>query len=83
MILSCNCRCLIDMPTRVTETSKTLIDHVITNDKQRTVTAEVSISVIIMEYLRKYRTMIFKIKLIVKYLSGLRSNLFQMIFCLP
>ena len=38
MLLSCNCRCLIDVPTRVTETSKTLIDHVITNNKQRAVT---------------------------------------------
>ena len=27
MLLGCNCRCLIDVPTRVTETSKTLIDH--------------------------------------------------------
>ena len=40
MLLSCNCRCLID----VTETSKTLIDHIITNDKQRTVTVGVLIS---------------------------------------
>ena len=32
------------MPTRVTETSKTLIDHLITNDKQRTVAAGVLIS---------------------------------------
>ena len=39
ILLSCNCRCLIDVPTRVTKTSKTLIDHIITNDKQRTVTA--------------------------------------------
>ena len=39
ILLSCKCRCLIDVPTRVTKTSKTLIDHIITNDKQRTVTA--------------------------------------------
>ena len=44
MLLGCNCRCLIDVPTRVTETSKTLIDHVITNDKQRAVTTGVLIS---------------------------------------
>ena len=44
MILSCNCWCLIDLPTRRTETSKTLIDHVITNDKQRAVTTGVLIS---------------------------------------
>ena len=37
MLLSCNCRCLIDVLTRVMETSKTLIDHAITNAKQRTV----------------------------------------------
>ena len=43
MLLSCYCQCLIDVPTRVTKTSKTLIHHVITNDKQRTVTAGVSI----------------------------------------
>ena len=35
MLLCCDCRCLIDVPTKVTETSKTLIDHVITNDKQK------------------------------------------------
>ena len=44
MLLSCNCRCLIDVPIRVTKTSKTLIDHVITSDKQKTVTAGVLIS---------------------------------------
>ena len=44
MLFSCNCRCLIDVPTRVTETSKTSIDHVITNDKQRTVASGVLIS---------------------------------------
>ena len=44
MLLGCNCRCLIDVPTRVTETSKTLIDYVITNDKQRAVTTGVLIS---------------------------------------
>ena len=44
MLLSCDCLCLIDVPTRVTETLKTLIDHVITNDKQRTVAARVLIS---------------------------------------
>ena len=40
MLLSWNCRCFID----VTETSKTLVDHIITNDRQRTVTAGVLIS---------------------------------------
>ena len=44
MLFGCNCRCLIDVPTRVTETSKTLIDHVITNDKRRAVTTGVLIS---------------------------------------
>ena len=44
MLLGCNCRCLIDVPTRVTETSKTLVDHVITNDKQRAITTGVLIS---------------------------------------
>ena len=44
MRLGCNCRCLIDVPTRVTETPKTLIDKVITNDKQRAVTTVVLIS---------------------------------------
>ena len=44
MLLSCNCWCLIDVPTRVTETSKALNDHLITNDKQRTVAAGVLIS---------------------------------------
>ena len=44
MLLNCNCRSLIDVPTRVTETSKTLIDHIITNDKQRAVSTGVLIS---------------------------------------
>ena len=33
MLLSCNSRCLIDVPTRVTATSRTLLDHIYTNDK--------------------------------------------------
>ena len=67
-------RCLIDVPTRVTETSKIVIDHVMTNDKQRTVTAGVLISNFSdygVLYVGKYRTMISKVKLIIKYLSGI------------
>ena len=33
MLLSCNSRCLIDVPTRVTSISRTLLDHIYTNDK--------------------------------------------------
>ena len=33
MLLSCNSRCLIDVPTRVTAISRTLLDHIYTNDK--------------------------------------------------
>ena len=39
MLLSCNCRCLIVVPTRVTEVLKTLIEHAIKNDKQMTMAA--------------------------------------------
>ena len=28
MQISCSCKCLIDAPTRVTESSKTLLDHI-------------------------------------------------------
>ena len=31
MLLSCNCQCLIDVPTRVNSSSNTLIDHICTN----------------------------------------------------
>ena len=30
-LLSCSCRCLIDVPTRISQNSKTLIDHIYTN----------------------------------------------------
>ena len=35
MLLSCNSRCLIDVPTRVTSISRTLLDHIYTNDKSK------------------------------------------------
>ena len=34
MLLSCNCRCLIDVPTRVNSSANTLIDHIYTNSKK-------------------------------------------------
>ena len=33
MLISCNCRCLIDVPTRFCASTSTLIDHIHTNDK--------------------------------------------------
>ena len=33
MLISCNCRCLVDVPTRVRASSTTLIDYIINNDK--------------------------------------------------
>ena len=33
MLISCNCRCLIDVPTRSCASTSTLIDHIYTNDK--------------------------------------------------
>ena len=33
MLISCNCRCLIDIPTRFCTSTSTLIDHIYTNDK--------------------------------------------------
>ena len=33
MLISCNCRCLIDVPTRFCASTSTLIDHIYTNDK--------------------------------------------------
>jgi len=35
MLISCNCQCLINIPTRVTATSSTLIDHIYTNEKKK------------------------------------------------
>ena len=35
MLLSCNCRCLIDVPTRVNSSSNTFIDHIYTNSKKK------------------------------------------------
>ena len=29
-LLGCSCKCLMNMPTRITQTSKTLIDHIYT-----------------------------------------------------
>ena len=34
MLLGSMCQCLIDLPTRVTSKSKSLIDHIYTNDKK-------------------------------------------------
>ena len=33
MLISCNCRCLIDVPTRFCTSTSTLDDHIYTNDK--------------------------------------------------
>ena len=33
MLISCNCRCLIDVPIRFCASTSTLIDHIYTNDK--------------------------------------------------
>ena len=33
MLISCNCRCLIDVPTRFCASTSTLIDHIYTNNK--------------------------------------------------
>ena len=41
MLLSCNSRCLIDVPTRVTATSRTLLDLIYTNDKSNPAVSEV------------------------------------------
>ena len=43
MLLSCNCKCLINVATRITENSKSLLDHLYTNDKKSAITAEVLI----------------------------------------
>ena len=37
--MSCNCRCLIDKPTRIVPSSSTLIDHIYSNDKIEPVVA--------------------------------------------
>ena len=44
MLLSCNCKCLINVATRITENSKSLLDHMYTNDKKSAITAGVLIS---------------------------------------
>ena len=33
MLINCNCRCLIDVPTRFCASTSTSIDHIYTNDK--------------------------------------------------
>ena len=43
MLLSCNCKCLINVATRITENSKSLLDHLYTNDKKSAITAGVLI----------------------------------------
>ena len=40
-LMSCNCRCLIDKPTRIGPSSSTLIDHIYSNDKIEPVAAGV------------------------------------------
>ena len=34
ILLSCNCQCLIDVPTKINSSSNTLIDHICTNSKK-------------------------------------------------
>ena len=41
MLLSCTCRSLIDLPTRTSLTSKTLLDHIYTNNRKRRVVSGV------------------------------------------
>ena len=41
MLLSCNSRCLIDVPTHVTATPRTLLDHFYTNDTSNSVVSRV------------------------------------------
>ena len=41
MLISCNNRCLIDVPTRIGPTSSTLIDHLYTNDVTKPVVSGV------------------------------------------
>ena len=41
MLISCNCRCLIDVPTRFCASTSTLIDHIYTNDKMNPTASEV------------------------------------------
>ena len=41
-LLSCNCRCLIDKPTRIGPSSSTLIDNVYSNNKSEPVAAGAS-----------------------------------------
>ena len=33
MLITCNCRCLIDVPIQFCASTSTLIDHIYTNDK--------------------------------------------------
>ena len=44
MLLSCNCKCLINVATRIMENSRSLLDHEYTNDKKSEITAGVLIS---------------------------------------
>ena len=37
MLISCNCQCLINLPTRIIASSQTLIDHIYTNDKKQSI----------------------------------------------
>ena len=41
MLLSCTCLSLMDLPTRINLTSKTLLDHIYTNDRKRRVVSGV------------------------------------------
>ena len=41
MLLSCTCLSLIDMPTQISLTSKTLLDHIYTNNRKRRVVSGV------------------------------------------
>ena len=41
MLISCNCQCPINIPTRLCASTSTLIDHIYTNDKMNPTALEV------------------------------------------
>ena len=50
MLLSCICQCLIDVPTRVNSRSNTLIDHIYTNSKKKSLKSEVLSNITISDH---------------------------------
>ena len=44
MLLGSMCKCLIDLPTRVTSKSKSLIDHIYTNDIKHRINSGILVS---------------------------------------